>query len=109
MVLSKRTLKEDFIRCDWALYRGTTTIIQALLLGLRPIYLKLPGEINIDPLQKLQSWHTSVDNIYDFKKIILNNDSKKWTNKKWIISKNYCINFFKPFNIKKIHQIVKSI
>ena len=50
IVLSQATLAEDTVRCRWALYRGTTAIVQAVVAGLRPIYLHQSGEMMIDPL-----------------------------------------------------------
>jgi len=108
IIVSKKTLKEDFNRCDWALYRGTTTIIQAILFGLRPIYLELVNEFNIDPLEKIKNWRVVVKNINDFKNV-MNNNSKHWSKKKWLLSRNYCNKFFKPFDNKILVNIIKKI
>ena len=51
--LSDKTLEEDIARCRWALYRGTTAVVQAVMGGLSPIYLQIPGEMAIDPLYEI--------------------------------------------------------
>ena len=108
IIVSKKSLEEDFNKCDWALYRGTTAIIQAMLFGLKPIYLELPNEFNIDPLDKINNWKVKIKNIDDFKKV-MNEKSKMWSEKKWLLSKNYCNRFFKPFDIKVLLKIIKKI
>ena len=92
------------------MYRGTTTIIQALISGIKPIYLKIPFEINIDPLHKLKNWHAVTSDANDFGNIINNfNLSKKWKYKNWNIAKKYCCNFYEPLNINKLTRIINKI
>lgn len=50
VVLSDALLDDDIAGSDWALYRGSTAIVQAVAAGVRPIYLRVPGEMTIDPL-----------------------------------------------------------
>src|SRR3989304_8570921 len=63
IVLSQLTLDEDIGRCNWALYRGTTAIVQAVMAGLRPIYLQLPEELTVDPLYELKYRRINVTNV----------------------------------------------
>ena len=79
-----------------------------MLFGLKPIYLELPNEFNIDPLDKINNWKVKIKNIDDFKKV-MNEKSKMWSEKKWLLSKNYCNRFFKPFDIKVLLKIIKKI
>lgn len=58
--LSTFTLEQDLVRCRWALYRGSTAVVQATLAGLRPVYLAVPGELTIDPLYQLDGWRLVV-------------------------------------------------
>ena len=41
-----------------------------MLFGLKPIYLELPNEFNIDPLDKINNWKVKIKNIDDFKKVM---------------------------------------
>ncbi|MEO7775012.1 MAG: hypothetical protein ABIT36_01285 [Steroidobacteraceae bacterium] len=50
----------DFDRCGWALYRGSSAAIHAVLAGLLPVYLSQAGEMPIDPLFTLQERPTPV-------------------------------------------------
>ena len=49
--LSEHTLSHDLERSNWVCYRGSTVVIQAILEGLRPIFLNLSENIkDNDPL-----------------------------------------------------------
>jgi hypothetical protein len=100
IVLSKSTLEEDIGRCRWALYRGTTAVVQAVVAGLRPIYLQLPSEMTIDPLYELEEWRVKVATVAEFKCVI---DNDIGSNSKQIESeihavKRYCKDFFVPLD-----------
>ena len=100
IVLSQATLEEDTARCMWALYRGTTAIVQAVVAGLRPIYLQQPGEMTIDSLYELNAFRAVVTNVSEFKEVTdidINRgvgipDSEKDEAKK------YCEGFYLPFD-----------
>jgi hypothetical protein len=50
IVLSNNDIINDINLSSYVIYRGSTAVIQALSMGLRPIYLSVPGEISIDIL-----------------------------------------------------------
>tara|TARA_Y100001970_G_scaffold23488_1_gene27650 strand:+ start:31116 stop:32630 length:1515 start_codon:yes stop_codon:yes gene_type:complete len=108
ITISNNNLNVDLKECTWALYRGTTTIIEGVYSGLRPIYLELPNEINIDPLIELKLWHESISNSISFKKIIKNSNSNKWSKKNWLKATKYCNNFFDPLNMKVLIKTLKE-
>ena len=100
---SCNTLEEDIGRSRWALYRGTTAIVQATVAGLKPIYLASPGELTIDPLYELEVWRETVVNILDFANVIDSDADADATHLKSKESKlfamQYCKNFFKPIDL----------
>lgn len=102
IVLSQTTLEEDMDRCRWALYRGTTAIVQAVVAGLRPIYLQLPGEMTIDPLYELSALRAEVATVSEFQGVM-----NAVINMSFCISKSeaqtvtkYCEDYFLPFDPK---------
>ncbi len=107
--LSKATLEEDISRSHWALYRGTTAIVQAVVAGLRPIYLQSPGELTIDPLYELDILRVSVKSVSEFHRVILSDldtpnfkigsDSEQ--------TRKYCETFFTPFNVGKLAALIQ--
>ena len=50
----------DFAQCDWALYRGSSAAVYAVLAGVRPVYVKRFQELPIDPLFALREWRRHV-------------------------------------------------
>lgn len=48
--LSQFSFEDDLKRSDYAIYRGSTTIIRAIQNGLVPLYYHKQNEITIDPL-----------------------------------------------------------
>ncbi len=60
------SLQQDLSRAQFALYRGSSAVIHAVLAGLKPLYLNRPAELNIDPLFLLQEWRESVSTPEDF-------------------------------------------
>jgi len=107
IIISNNELSYDLKKCTWALYRGTTTIIEGIYNNLRPIYLEMPNEINIDPLNDLNVWHEKITNTDKFSAIIKNKNSNKWSQKNWIKALKYCNNFFNPLNIDVLLKTLK--
>ena len=56
IIFSNNEINSDINSSTHVLYRGSTAVIQALSMGLRPMYLSVPGEIPIDILYDLKSW-----------------------------------------------------
>lgn len=53
---SSSELAHDFARCRWALYRGSSAVLQALLAGVRPVYVERENELCFDPLYLVSGW-----------------------------------------------------
>ncbi|NBO18352.1 MAG: hypothetical protein EBV03_03830 [Proteobacteria bacterium] len=71
ITLSMDTLSEDIARSYWALYRGSTAIVQAAVSGVRPVYLHQVGEIPIDTLYEIAELHAQVAEPEDFKRLVM--------------------------------------
>jgi hypothetical protein len=82
--LSTRSLNDDIHDAKWALYRGSTAIIQSVLGGLMPIYLELPSEMSIDPLHEMKSNRPAIATPIDFK-VLTEADNKYNSDKKLLI------------------------
>ena len=101
ITLSSGDMLADISRCRWALYRGTTAIIQVVGEGLRPLYLEQEGEMNMDPLYELNGWRKSICTVYDFAVVIGDSDETcSITDRSSTI--DYCKNYFAPFSISEL-------
>jgi hypothetical protein len=108
IVLSQATLEEDIARCRYALYRGTTAIVQAAVAGLRPIYLQLPDEMTIDPLYELKVWRINVKTIEDFHFVIRHDQDRllKDSESEFRLAEGYCSDLFKSLNPSALESAI---
>lgn len=108
IVLSQSTFEGDIARCRWALYRGSTAIVQAASAGLRPIYLELPGEMTIDPLYDIEDWRIKVATIFDFQRAIERDGFTSGSSSSSPVksTKRYCEEFFLPLHLQPIAHIL---
>jgi hypothetical protein len=70
VVLSRGPLENDIRISKWALYRGSSAIIQACIARVWPIYLAQPDEISINVLEEVKELVSVVMNVKDFRKIV---------------------------------------
>ena len=57
-----RSIEEDFARSSALLYRGSSTVLYAVLHGLLPVYVDVDGTRNRDPLFALEGWRERCEN-----------------------------------------------
>lgn len=62
-VSNRSVIEEDFLRSSALLYRGTSVVIYAILMGLKPFYLNEPAHPFVDPLFQLEVWKESVKSV----------------------------------------------
>jgi len=109
--LSFGAIESDLPGCSWALYRGTTAIVQAVGAGLQPIYLRIPGEMTIDPLYELGGWKASVATAEDFRKAAITTvenpkDDQRTSEQESV--RAYCQNIFVPFDTDALSKLIGS-
>ena len=97
--ISKRDFKLDINLSKAAIYRGSTSIIEAARYGLLPIYLACKKEISIDPLYSIPEGKCTVSSSSELIKAFKTGK----TNTKLI---KYCDNFYDTFNS---HLLTKFI
>jgi hypothetical protein len=98
IIISSKSLINDFARSDIVLYRGTTAAIQAIAAGLKPIYFQVKGEMSIDPLFEMNRCIEKVNNVKQFGEIlkVKSSTGKNISNKKQL--RNYAKAFFAPID-----------
>ena len=106
IVLSSGSLLDDISNSDFALYRGSTSIITAFSSeSVIPIYLDIGENMSIDPLKDILIRH-AISTQVQFKDIIKKRDtlmSKIKTNK---YAKKYCNNHYAKLNISILEGII---
>ena len=108
ITISQNSIQHDIERSDWAMYRGSTAIIQTLRQGVRPIYLRLEGEITVDPLYEIEVWKAVVSSVKDLGKIIndIPTDDKTIFERQSAI--NDCNKLISPINYDVIKSVIKK-
>ena len=106
--LSSVNLEEDIRRSRWVLYRGTTAVVQAVVAGLRPIYLQIPGEMTIDPLYELGAWRAIISDVAGFQGVIYPSGDKLEYQRYLDAEKatQYCEHLFTQMNASSIEALV---
>ncbi len=70
-VSTGRPIEEDYARSSALLYRGSSSVLYAVLRGLKPIYLDHGGSDRVDPLFQLDSrWKETAGNPQELASIL---------------------------------------
>ena len=101
VVLSDKELDQDFDRCDWVLYRGSSAVIQAVVAGLRPIYFHVSEQMKIDPLYELDVWKMEVETTQNIANILNNSECDYPLYRK---ARDYCLKIYVPFDYSTIKK-----
>ena len=106
--LSSASIAEDFARCRWALYRGSSAAVHAVLAGLRPVYVSKRGEMSIDPLHELATWRRFAEKPDDFLRQV-NSDIQ--ADGQTIASEaqpaiRYCEKYFTPVDVAALEMAI---
>jgi len=105
IIISSASLSEDIVKSSFALYRGTTAIIEAVYGGLMPIYLSDDSGMTIDLLHEMDQDRKIVRNIEDFTMVV--DDVTPHNNDKLT---HYCKRYFMPFDysilLKELRRVI---
>ena len=89
--ISKKSITDDMANSDYVLYRGSTAAVQAVALGLIPIYLIQKNELVIDPLYQHKKNINRVQTLKQFHRVVT---SKKYEAKNIKKLKSYALKIF---------------
>jgi len=107
-VSNRNSIEEDYHRSGYILYRGSSTVIYAILAGLKPYYFERPGEIGLDPIFELTVWR---ENIRCADELIQRFESdQKMANttryQQWQHAVNYCDIYAKSIRGRALDQVI---
>jgi hypothetical protein len=60
------TLEQDCATARYCLYRGSSAVIQAVMAGVKPFYVKQSNELPFDPIANLKEWRETVSSPAEF-------------------------------------------
>ena len=101
--ISDSSLIDDITMCKFALYRSSSSIVDALQQGLTPIFFyEKKFSFQSDPLWQLNS-KIVVKNFHELSKVLHN---KNYINKrKYLEYKNFVNNYYKPIKYRKLSKL----
>jgi len=110
IVLSKDTLQDDIFNSSIAVYRGSSTIVTAILNGLYPIYLSKNKDFKtIDPLFMINKKDRIALSDEDLIRKVILFEKLKISNKHKIIKnlQMYCRDYFQPLCFSNFLRVVQ--
>ena len=96
----------DLKRSNFAIYRGSTTIIKAIQNGLIPLYYKKQNEISIDPLFEVQKEKIDLTTPKDLEFILRKSLPEIEKSQAKLI--NHVNDFFNPLDYNEVLKNLKK-
>jgi hypothetical protein len=94
--VSTRPIAEDIARAGWALYRGSSAVLAAVLGGVRPLYLHAAGELPIDPLHRLAEWKRVIEQPADLVRVIAEDKERVSPDPEAGVAFDFCSRYIVP-------------
>lgn len=106
--LSTASLEDDTLRSGWVLYRGTTAVVQAVVAGARPVYLRLPDEMTIDPIYEVNDWRAIVSTVDEFLNVVHPGPGCNADSPLAAAAREYCQSFFTPLDVEAMSSVLPA-
>ena len=109
LISSRKNIDDDYRRCGILLYRGSSTVIYAILNGLRPIYIDVGDGIDIDPMYAMTVWRKRVSSVTGAIEVIATEQSTNdSTHNEWREAVKYCNAYVKPLKTSAIDVMLQA-
>jgi hypothetical protein len=102
------TMQEDFARSGACLYRGSSTVLYAILAGLKPFYLAREAEVNLDPVYPLREWRETVTGAEELKIRLQTHFGglpEGWLGE-WQAAHDFCTDYVHPFRVEAVDEML---
>jgi hypothetical protein len=105
IIISDQKLKHDLLKSQWVLYRASSVVIQAVVAGLKPIYLHRADEIKIDPIYEIENWKSEVQSVQEFESTVM---QTKGDYSDYQQALKYCKDVYSPLNEKILIENIRK-
>jgi len=107
-ISKNHSLAEDIDRAGWTLYRGSSTVINTVLGGLKAFYPIRDGELSIDPLFSLDHWREYVSDVGELVSALRRDEDREplGRTREWQFAREFCDSYAMPLQFDAIDQLV---
>ena len=111
VVVSTAPLDRDFAGARYCLYRGSSAALFAVLAGLKPFYLALPGELPFDPLSDaaLNGWRETVTSAADLAARISSAETTPRDEAAAAAARRWCDRYISPLRPEAVDRLVEIV
>lgn len=108
-VSHEKLIDTDFGQSGFLLYRGSSTVLYAILAGLKPFYITKVNEIDIDPLYSLLTWREYANSVDDLISKYHKHQLKDQADitKDWLQAKEFCDRYIQPVRENAIDRMLE--
>lgn len=109
-VSDEADIAADFARCDWALYRGSSAAVHAVLAGVRPVYVQREGELSIDPLFAMRGWRRHVATAEELDHLVRTDQAMRSEHRQteWAPARAFCERYVVPSNPEIVYELLSG-
>ena len=106
-----RAIEDDYARCRFLLYRGSSTVIYSILAGLRPFYLERAGEVDIDPIYSLKNWRERIRSVEDLEQAYRRDmkEDPRIRTRAWRAASDYCRQYVMPIQPLALNKVLNEV
>jgi len=111
VVLSNRSIEDDFQRASVLLYRGSSSAFYAVLQGLLPIYADIETEMDRDPLFQLERWRQRCASVEGFVQVLAQHErtSEGALTQEWQAAAQYVKDYTGPVTDDRIEAFLRAV
>lgn len=107
-ISAEPSLERDLDRSGWVLYRGSSTVLYAILAGLKPFYLEQEDELTLDPIYSLDAWREAVRTERELLEAFERDDAADDAVRAvaWGVARDYCDAYALPEQAAAVDRLV---
>ncbi len=110
-ISNHEAIADDFSRSSAVLYRGSSSILYAVLHGLKLIYLRDENQLDVDPLFELANWRESVSSVKELADMLrryaaTRDDS---ATEEWRSAAEYVNSYVMPVDDASVERFLKTL
>lgn len=107
---TQAVIQADYARASVILYRGSSTVLYAILQGAKPLYFDAPDTSNIDPLYALSTWRETAQDVHSATALLQRYavNSPSGVQADWGVARDFASRYTIPVTAESIDQFLAT-